>query len=310
MNDRSLCSRRRLLGAGLSAAALSGLRTAPAGAASFQTVSPGVLTVVALGELPASGLDNGKLIGTDGDIMSAIGAKLGIPLQPLILDNAATIESVHSGRADVMLGNMRWTERRAEVMALTDAAYYVTYGAVTRKDSKLPDTITIADLKGASLGTLTGASSSADIKRVPGNAGVRFYDTSEAALRDIIANRLDFAILDPTLVAYSVSKDPGLNLKHVVFKPDSAFATLTNRSQAVFGMRLENPDLLDAVNAGVKWMWQTKQTQKIFAKYGLTEPAYFEPLAVDPRIGVDRDASGRVLGPAAHQPKDYSSLFA
>jgi polar amino acid transport system substrate-binding protein len=311
MIDRNLCSRRRLLGTGLAAAAaLSGFRTSPARAAGFQLVNPGALTVAALGELPASGLDNGKLIGTDGEIMSAIAAKLGIPVQPLILDNAATIESVRSGRSDVMLGNMRWTEKRAEVMALTDAVYYVTYGAVTRKDSKLPDTITIADLNGASLGTLTGASASADLKKVPGNAGVRFYDSSEAALRDIIANRLDFAILDPTLIAYSVSKDPSLNLKHVVFKPDPGFATLTNRSQTVFGMRLENPDLLDAVNAGVKWMWQTKQTQKIFAKYGLTEPTYFEPLATDPRIGVDRDASGRVLGPAAHQPKDYSGLFA
>jgi polar amino acid transport system substrate-binding protein len=311
MVERSSFSRRQFVRGGLAAGLVTGVGWSSASAApAFKTINSGHLTVAALGELPASGLDNGKLIGTDGEIVVAIAAKLGLTVQPVMMDNASTIESVRSGRADIMIGNMRWTDKRAEVMALTDPAYYVTYGMVTRKDSKLSSTITIADLKGGRLGTLTGASSSADLKKIPDTSDVRFYDNSEAVLRDIIANRLDFGVLDPTLIAYSTMKNPNLNLKHIVVAPDPAFPTLTSRTQTVFGMPLDNPDLLDAMDAGLTWIWKTKQNQKIFAQYGLTEAAYFEPLAVDPRIGVDRDKDGNVLGPSAHKRKDYSGLFA
>jgi polar amino acid transport system substrate-binding protein len=33
------------------------------------------------------------------------------------------------------------------------------------------------------------------------------------------------------------------------------------------------------------------------------------PPEPNPRIGVDRDRSGRLIGPSAHDPKDFSALF-
>ena len=77
-----------------------------------------------------------------------------------------------------------------------------------------------------------------------------------------------------------------------------------------FGAAFDNPDLLDAINAGLKWISKAGKSQAIFAKYGLDDPAYFQPLSTDPRIGVDRDGSGKVLGPTAHVPKDFSQFFA
>lgn len=302
-------SRRYFMGGVASLVTVGATGTARAAASQFKTITPGVLTVAAFGEMPASGIEDGKLVGLDGDMIMAIAPKLGLTVKPLVMDNAATIESVVSGRADIMIGNMRWTSRRAAVMSLSDAAYYVTYGSVTRKDSKLPNVVAIADLKGQRLATLTGAASSTDLKKVPDSGGVRFYDNSDAVIRDIIAGRVDFASLDPTMIAYLGSKNPGLNLKHITYKPDPQYPTLTGSSQAVFGMPLANPDLVDAVNAGLAWLKRTKQDRAIFAKYGLTDELYFTPLAENPRIGVDRDTSGNVTGPAAHKPKDFSALF-
>jgi polar amino acid transport system substrate-binding protein len=76
------------------------------------------------------------------------------------------------------------------------------------------------------------------------------------------------------------------------------------------GMNQDNHDLFDAVNAGVKWMWQTKQNAALMQKYGIANPDYLVPPEKNPRIGVDRDAAGNVIGPGAHTTKDYSSLFA
>ncbi|NEI73598.1 transporter substrate-binding domain-containing protein [Rhizobium lusitanum] len=303
--------RRTLLKAGLAGGlvAASGLRVAAA-PSQFKTVEPGFLTVAALGELPASGIDVDRLTGTDGEIITAIAEKLGLKVKPALVDNAGTIEAVRSGRADLMLGNMRWTAKRAEVIALSDPAYYVTYGVITQSDRKLPDVLKVSDISGLRAGTLTGASSSADLKKIPNIADVKFYDNSEAVIRDLTSGRLDFGVLDPTLIAFETKRKPDLKLKHVVFEPDAEFAILTGRSQSVFGLNFNNPDLLDAVNAGLKWAASSGKSREIFDKYGLSDPAYFQPLAKDPRVGVDRDPSGKVLGPSAHDPKDFSGLFA
>jgi len=90
---------------------------------------------------------------------------------------------------------------------------------------------------------------------------------------------------------------------------DPAFPQLTSKQHTVMGMNQENPDLFDAVNAGVKWLWQTKLNAKLLAKYGVGNPDYLVPPDPNPRIGVDRDADGNPIGPGAHSPKDYSSLF-
>ncbi|MCL2891641.1 substrate-binding periplasmic protein [Brenneria tiliae] len=309
--------RRNLLKAGLLGALMMGIGSANTFAAAsseqdapvLKTIEPGYLTVAILGELPASGIDNDRITGTDGEIISLIADKLGLKVKPVLASNAGVIEAVRSGRADVMLGNMRWTAKRADVIALSNPAYFISYGVITQKDRELPPLINISDLSGKRTGTLTGASSTAELKKIPNVAAVNFYDNSEAAIRDLTSGRLDFAVLDPTLIAFQAKRNPALNLKHVVFKPDANFAYLTGRSQVVFGTSYDNPDLLDAINAGLKWMGATGQSKKIFAKYGLDDADYFKPLDVDNRIGVDRDANGAVIGKGAHATKDFSRYF-
>jgi hypothetical protein len=45
-------------------------------------------------------------------------------------------------------------------------------------------------------------------------------------------------------------------------------------------------------------------------KYGISNPDYLEPPEKNPRIAVDRDAAGNVIGAGAHPTKDFSALFA
>jgi polar amino acid transport system substrate-binding protein len=74
-------------------------------------------------------------------------------------------------------------------------------------------------------------------------------------------------------------------------------------------MNQDNPDLFDAVNDGVRWLWKTRLNAEMLKKYGIGNPDYLEPPSPNPRIGVDRDASGALIGPGAHTPKDFSALF-
>jgi polar amino acid transport system substrate-binding protein len=147
------------------------------------------------------------------------------------------------------------------------------------------------------------------MKKVPGTTDVQLYDNSDGCIRDVVAGRLDFGVLDGPLVDYMILKNPNWNLKQVPLTPDPNFPQLTSKQHTVMGMNQENYDLFDAVNQGVKWMWATKQNAVLMQKYGIDNPDYLVPPPKNPRIGVDRDPNDNVIGPGAHRTTDFSSLF-
>jgi polar amino acid transport system substrate-binding protein len=278
-------------------------------APAFKTVNPGVLTVAMNGDMPMTSIENGKLIGTDGEMITAIAGKLGLGVRPSLMEWSATIESVKTGRTDIMLGNMGWTPVRAQVMLITDAIYYAGTFVTMKKDKPFTQSVSIQDFDKHSIGTVTGFTIVPEMKKVPGTTDVKLYDTTDACIRDVVAGRLDFAVLDAPTVDYMILKNPGWNLKQVPIKPDADFPQLTSKQHTVMGMNMNNHDLFDAVNAGVKWLWRTKLNGKYLQKYGVGNPDYLVSPGKNPRIGVDRDASGNILGPGAHTPKDFSSFF-
>jgi ABC-type amino acid transport substrate-binding protein len=297
-------------GAALGGIMLAGLRSRAGFAApSFKTVSPGVLTVAINGDMPMTSVKDGKLIGTDGEMISMIAQKLGLEAKPSLMEWSATVESVRTGRTDIMLGNMGWTATRAKVMLITDAIYYPGTFITMKKDVPL-DKVTIGDMKGRSIGTVTGFTIVPEMKKVPGTTDVKLYDTSDACIRDVVAGRLDFGILDAPTVDYMILQNPSWGLKQIPVVHDDAFPQLTSKQHTVMGMNQDNHDLFDAVNAGVAWLWKSKTNVEMLKKYGVSNADYLVPPPVNPRIGVDRDDKGGLVGAGAHAVKDYSSLFA
>ena len=305
ISRRLFLSQALVAGAGASAVWPRRAAAAP----EFKTVSPGTLTVAMNGDMPMTSIKDGKLIGTDGEMIVAIAKRLGLAVQPSLMEWSATIESIRSGRADIMLGNMGWTPVRAKVLLITDAIYYAGTFATLRKDNPL-EKVTIGDMKGHSIGTVTGFTIVPEMKKVPGTTDVKLYDTSDACIRDVAAGRLDFAVLDAPTVDYMILQNPGWGLKQIPVAHDDGFPQLTSKQHTVMGMNQDNHELFDAVNAGVAWLWKTKTNARLLAKYGVGNPDYLVPPPANPRIGVDRDANGNIIGPGGHTPKDYSALFA
>jgi len=302
-----LITRRTITAAAL---AVPFIRRSAQAAPTFKTVSPGVITIANSGEMPMIAEENGKLIGSDAEIIEGIAKRLGLGVKSAQMEWSATVQSVRSGRADIMAGNMGWTPARAQALLITDAIYYAGAFACMKKDQPFTNAITVADVKGHSIGTVNGFTIVPELKKIPGTTEVKLYDNSDGCVRDVVAGRLDFAVLDGPLVDYMILKNPNWNLKQVPITPDPAFPQLTSKQYTVTGMNPDNHDLFDAVNQGVKWMWKTKQNAELMRKYGISNPDYLVPPPKDPRIGVDRDAQGNVVGPYAHTPKDFSELFA
>ena len=154
---------------------------------------------------------------------------------------SATIESVKTGRTDIMLGNMGWTPTRAQVMCITDAIYYAGTFVTMKKDQPFATDVGIDDMKGRSIGTVTGFTIVPEMKKVPGTTEVKLYDTTDACIRDVSAGRLDFAILDAPSVDYMILQNAGLGLKQIPIRPDASFPQLTSKQHTVMGMNMANP---------------------------------------------------------------------
>jgi polar amino acid transport system substrate-binding protein len=249
------------------------------------TLEPGKLQVAFNGDLPMSSWQNDQLIGFDGEMISLIASDLGLEIVPQQMDWAAAIESTTSGRVDVMIGAVGWTEERSKVMLLTDPIYYFGVLLTQQADTSYS---TFADMAGRKVGTVTGFSLVPELKAVPGIGEVRLYDTSDAVMRDLVAGRIDMAVLDPALVELAIAEHPEWNLHQVELQPDPAFPILSNKFNAVFGIRTEGQAFHDAVNAGIAELWATCQNQAFMAKYGVTNPSFFTPPDPNPRVGIDR----------------------
>ena len=166
---------------------------------------------------------------------------------------------------------MGWTQERSEVMTITDPIYY--FGTLLAQKSS-NNYSTFADMAGKKVGTVTGFTLVPELKAVPGIGEAKLYDTSDGVLRDLVAGRIDMAILDPPLVELA---------------PDPAFPIMSTKYNVVMGVRKDATLLADALNAGIADLWATCQNQAFMAEYGVTNASFFIPPDPNPRIGVDRE---------------------
>jgi polar amino acid transport system substrate-binding protein len=302
---------RRAACAGLAGAAwlLGGNARAANTLPTFKTAQPGVITVATVPAPPVTEVKDGKFLGTDGEMIATIAAKLGLVARPAFMEWSATIESVKTGRADVMLANMGWTPQRSRIMLCTDAIYYTGAFVTMKAGMALQGRVAVKDFAGHTVGAVTGVTIVPELKKIPGIVDVKLYDTFDACVRDIEAGRLDFGVLDAPFVATLIQSNQSVGLKQLPIAQDPAYPILTSKQNTVMGMNAQNTDLFDAINAGVRWLWATKRNAAILQGYGMSDPDYLAPEQPDPRLGVDRDAKGDVIGPNAHTAKDFSALF-
>jgi polar amino acid transport system substrate-binding protein len=249
------------------------------------TIEPGKLIVAFTGDMPMSSIQDGTLVGTDGEMISRIADALDLEIVPQQMDWAAAIESVTTGRVDLMIGAVGWTADRSSAMLLSDPIYY--FGVFLAQTSATTYH-TFADMAGKKVGTVTGFSLVPELKSVPGIGEVRLYDTSEGVIRDLVASRLDIAILDPALVALAVKEHPEWGVHQLPLDPDPAYPIMSTKYNATIGIRLDGAALADAINAQIAQFWNTCENQTIMATYGITDPSFFLPPVPNSRVGVDR----------------------
>lgn len=257
------------------------------GALALDTVAPGDLTIAFTGDMPGTGYQDAKMVGYDGEILQQISEKLGLKVKPALMEWSGTIASVQAKRVDVMAGTMGWTEQRSKIMSLSDPIHYFKNGITQTEKTEWHS---LKDLEGKKVGTITGFSFIPELRKINGTQ-VSLYDTSDAAVRDLIAGRVDAVIGDPPVMQYAISRNPQWHLHFNAFTDNNPnFPLLTGLGQVVFGLSKDNPELVAAFNAEIQKLWQTCELRQIGSRYGLTQDVWFIPDGESVRPGVDRPA--------------------
>jgi polar amino acid transport system substrate-binding protein len=280
------------------AALVASLQPAAAQTGKLELIEDGKLIVAFNGDMPGTSWENDRLIGLDGELMHSIADQLGLKVEPALMEWAAEIASVKARRVDVMHGMMGWNDQRIKVINITDPIYY---GGANITQKKSTNWSTVKELEGRTIATIQGFGWIDQLKRIEG-ATLKLYDTSDAAIRDLLAGRIEALFADPPLIQYAISKNPDWDIHAVAIQQefDEKYSLLTGKYNVVFGLSQEAPELLKAFNEQIAEVWKTCRNVETAKKYGLGDKSWFDPGSLNLRAGVDRPKDWKQPRLAAH----------
>ena len=255
-------------------------------AADLELVEENTLTVAFNGDMPGTSWLDGRLIGLDGEIMHMVADNLGIKVKPALMEWAGEIASVKARRVDIMHGMMGWNDQRIKVINISDPIYY---GGANITQKKSTNWQSVKDLEGKTIATIQGFGWIDQLKQIKG-AELKLYDTSDAAIRDLLAGRIEALFADPPLIQYAISKNPDWDIHSLPITQafDKKYSLLTGKYNVVFGLSQDAPKLLAAVNAEIAKIWASCANLEIAKKYGLGDKSWFDPGSLNLRAGIDR----------------------
>lgn len=260
--------------------------SSPAKAGELELIEPGKMIVAFNGDMPGTGWQDGKLIGLDGELMQWLVESLDLEVEPALMEWAAEIASIKARRVDIMHGMMGWNDQRIKVINISDPIYY---GGANITQKKSNNWSTVKELEGKTIATIQGFGWIDQLKQIEGSE-LKLYDTSDAAIRDLLAGRIEALFADPPLIQFAITKNPDWDVHAVPIQQefDDKYALLTGKYNVVFGLSQEAPNLLKAVNEKIAEAWATCTNFEIAKKYGLGNPSWFDPGPLNLRAGVDR----------------------
>ena len=251
----------------------------------LELVEPGKLHVALNGDMPGTGLEGGELKGLDGQIMAWVAEQLGLEVVPHMMDWASEIESVKSGRVDVMHGMMAWTKDREKVLNISDPVYYVS-PVITQPTGQ--EWNSVEDVEGKTFGTITGFALVPDLKRVPG-LELKLYDTTDAAIRDLMAGRVEAIFADPPLIHWAIRQNSDWPIHYVpIAEYNPEYPVFTQRYGVVFALNPDADNLVAAFNEQIAKLWKSCTNWEIADQYGMADLAWFTPPDSSERPGIDR----------------------
>lgn len=228
-----------------------------------QLVNPGQLTVAIYEYPPFSLTAGGQVGGVDGEIVRAIAEAECLELTPIVVDAAATVQNVISGRADVAIGDWYRTSERAEVLGLS-YPLYLDQMAIYSKEGYSK----IEDLVGKQAGTVSGFLWVTDLQKLLG-ANLRLYPSPVALAQDLTAGRIEIAADGYATGVYAKEKGGYEGIVINAAEPDERVRASMQAAQSAILYTKGNESLGRAIDENIKAMHEDGRIADILSSFGL-----------------------------------------
>lgn len=251
--------RRRLLAGALS---MAGLALAACARTSNIRASGGFVVGSTATGVPFSFIDmrTHGLTGAMVDIVRAVAAEAGFPVETKVTAFAALIPSLTARKIDIISAAMLRTPAREAVVAFSDPVYAYGGGLAVRADDPASHA-SLAALRGQRVGAQVGTRFVEQLAEA-GVSGVRTYDNLADCLRDLRLGRLDAVFGDAPIIRYylRVTETDRIRLDET-YRP-------AELEEVCVVLRKDDQDLLARVNAAIARIRSTT-IAAIVRKWGL-----------------------------------------
>lgn len=237
----------------------------------FSTVEKGKLTVAFGPALPYIEVKDGKLTGVDGDVLNAIAELecLEIVRKPFA-GSAGAIQTLQSGRADVLAGGWYRSAERAKTLGQTVPVYY-DFTAFVSKDG----IDSLDQVKGKKVALEQGTLFAEPVAKVVGTGNVKLFQSADAAFQDIVNGQSAVAVMGSGQAGYRLSQKSNLKLQIKPAKPDPAFPPSEAVNEVNFLHAKSNSELTAALDADIEALRADGTVQKALDTFGLSAPVNF-----------------------------------
>ena len=228
-----------------------------------QLVTPGKLTVAIYEYPPFSVTSGGDIGGVDGEMLKSIAKSACLTLAPVVVDPAATIQYVISGKADIAGGDWYRTAERAKVLGLSAPTYLDQMGIYSKDGAS-----TVAAMMGKQVGTVSGFLWVTDLQKLLGT-NLHLYPNPVALAQDLQAGRIQIGVDSYGTGAYAQKKGGYAGIIIKVAQPDPRVLASTDASQANLLYTKGNASLGAAMDADIAEMHKNGDIGKYLSSFGL-----------------------------------------
>jgi len=205
---------------------------------------------------PFEYVENGQKTGFDIELVTELAKVMGAKkVEWVDLDFKGLIPGLQAKRFDVIASAMYITEERRKVIEFSDAYYPGGLVIMVKADNKSingPD-----DLKGKSVAVQTGTKSVTFLKEKYPEAKLVEVEKNAEMFAQVETSRTDAVVTGKPAAKVYAQKRPGVKVLE---------KQLTVEEYGL-GVRKENPDLVKAINAGLKKLKENGTYQKLIDKW-------------------------------------------
>ena len=188
-----------------------------ADAAALPTIEAGKLIMATNAAFPpyemvadGEGVAGTGFEGIDVEIAVALAEKVGLELQIDDMDFDAALVAVQSGKADMVLAGLTYTEERDQLMDFSDPYAQGVQVIIVKEDSPIQ---TADDLANAQLiGTQRGTTGYIYCTGDYGEDHVSAYDNGGAAVQALLNGQVDCVVIDKMPAQTFVAENEGLKI--------------------------------------------------------------------------------------------------